>query len=125
MSDLAAANQVIAQLYTRIGEHIKLAREQRGISQQDVASAVGLSRSAVANVESGRQRAPVHVLVAACQALGVDAADIITRALEGTDPLASVLSREATHHTARLRKQLVNARGHIDKLLAELPQESP
>jgi transcriptional regulator with XRE-family HTH domain len=102
-----------------------MAREQRGISQLDVAHAVGLSRSAVANVESGRQRLPIHALIAACQALGIDPADVITRTLEGADPLASVLSPGATQHTARLRRQLLTAQGHISNLLAELPQEQP
>ena len=122
MTDLAAANQLVAALYIRIGEHLKTAREQRGVSQFDLASAIGLSRSAVANVESGRQRLPIHALIAACQALGCDPADVITHALEGADPLASVLSREATQHTARLRRQLLAAQGHINKLLDELPK---
>lgn len=124
MTDLAAANQLIADLYIRIGDHLKTAREQRGISQFDLACSVGLSRSAIANVESGRQRLPIHALIAACQALGVDPADIISRALEGADPLAAVLSPAATQHTARLRRQLLTAQGHINRLLAELPQET-
>ena len=124
MTDLAAANQLIADLYTRIGDHLKTIREQRGISQLDLANAVGVTRSSVANVESGRQRIQIHTLIAACQALGCDPADIISRALEGADPLAAVLSRGATQHTARLRRQLLTAQGHINKLLDELPKEA-
>lgn len=125
MTDLAAANQLVAALYARIGDHLKTAREQRGISQFDLAAAIGVTRSSVANIESGRQRIQVHALIAACQALGCDPADIISRALEGADPFASVLPRGATHHTARLRKQLLAAQGHITKLLDELPKETP
>ncbi|MGJ5831388.1 hypothetical protein [Streptomyces ossamyceticus] len=32
MTDLAAANQIVAELYARIGDHLKTAREQRGIA---------------------------------------------------------------------------------------------
>lgn len=123
-TDLATANQFVAALYTRIGEHLKTAREQRGVSQHALADAIGITRSSVANIESGRQRIQVHALIAACQALNLDPADIISQAVEGADPLASVLSRGATQHTARLRKQLLNAQGQIAKLLAELSKEA-
>lgn len=124
MADLAAANQLIAELYTRIGEHLKTHREQRGISQLDLANTIGITRSSVANIEGGRQRIQIHALIAACQALGCDPAAIISRALEGADPLASVLSHGATQHTSRLRRQLLTAQGHINKLLDELPKEA-
>lgn len=123
MTDLAAANQIVAALYTRIGDHLKTAREQRGVSQHNLADAIGVTRSSVANIESGRQRIQIHTLIAACQALNLDPADIVSQALEGADPLASSLPRSATQHTARLRKQLLNAQGHITKLLDELPKE--
>lgn len=124
MTDLAAANQLIATLYTNIGNHLRTHREQRGISQHDLGNAIGLSRSAVANIESGRQRIQIHALIAACQALGCYPDDIISRALEGADPLASALPRGATAHTARLRKQLLATQGHITRLLDELPKEN-
>lgn len=122
---LAAANKIITDLYVSIGDHIRVTREQRGVTQQELGAVIGVTRSSVANIEGGRQRIQIHALVAACQALGCDPADIISRAVEGSDPLAAVLSRNATRDTNRLRKNLLTAQANITKILKELPETRP
>lgn len=69
--DIAGANAVIVQLYTGIGERVQQARKSRGITQADLATAAGLTRPSITNIEAGTQRTPVHVLVAISQALDV------------------------------------------------------
>jgi transcriptional regulator with XRE-family HTH domain len=61
----------IKRLYAEIGARVRSARKQHGWNQVDLAHAVGLTRSSIANIEAGRQRALVHVVVLAAHALGV------------------------------------------------------
>lgn len=124
MTDLVAATAAITNLYRTIGGHIAAARQERGIRQSDLAVAVGLTRASVANIESGTQRIQIHTLIAAAQALGIDPADLITRSIEGGEPLVQPLpggNREA----ALLTRRLVAARDHIDALLTHLKDEQP
>jgi transcriptional regulator with XRE-family HTH domain len=124
VTDLVAATAAITNLYRTLGAHLAEARQQRGVRQADLATAVGLTRASVTNIESGAQRIQVHTLIAAAQALGIDPADLLTKALEGGDILVQPLpggQREA----ALLTRRLVAARDHIDALLTHLQDEQP
>lgn len=124
MTDLVAATAAITNLYRTIGAHLATARQERGVRQADLATAVGLTRASVANIESGAQRIQLHTLIAAAQALGIAPADLITRSLEGGELLVQPLpggQREA----ALLTRRLVTARDHIDALLKHLEDEQP
>ena len=124
MTDLVAATAAITNLYRAIGAQLAATRQERGVRQADLATAVGLTRASVANIENGAQRIQIHTLIAAAQALSLDPADLITRALEGGEPLTPPLpggQREA----ALLTRRLVAARDHIDALLTHLHDEQP
>jgi transcriptional regulator with XRE-family HTH domain len=124
MTDLVAATAAITNLYRTIGAQLADTRQQRGIRQADLATAVGLTRASIANIENGAQRIQLHTLIAAAQALGIDPADLITKALEGGDILVQPLpggQREA----ALLTRRLVAVRDHIDALLTHLKDEQP
>jgi transcriptional regulator with XRE-family HTH domain len=56
--------------YREFGRRLRDARRQRW-TQQDIANKVGLSRAAVANIELGRQRVPLHMIARFASALGV------------------------------------------------------
>src|SRR4051794_30990808 len=62
----------IAKLYRGIGEEIKRRRKQAGMSQAELADAIDQLRASVANIEAGRQKAPLHVLYAISDALGTE-----------------------------------------------------
>ena len=47
------------------------------MTQDELASIVGLSRSSIANIERGQQHAPVHVLLWLAEALGVDVGTLL------------------------------------------------
>lgn len=68
------------ELYERLGAHLAVARRRRGLTQQQVAQACGLSRPSVANIEAGRQWIQVHTLHDLCDALGTTAAEMLRRA---------------------------------------------
>jgi len=48
--------------YLSIGKRLRTARKRLGLSQFDVAEAMGCSRAQVDNIEVARQRAPLHRL---------------------------------------------------------------
>lgn len=52
-----------ASLYQKIGERLSQHRRSQGLSQEQIATIVGLSRAGVANIEAGRQRLSVYLLL--------------------------------------------------------------
>lgn len=115
MADLNAANVAITNLYTRTGKRIAAARQAREYTQVDLACAIGLSRSAVGNIESGAQRAPFHILLGIAQALAVDPAELLL----GDEPPQIVPPLPVVQ--VPLRRRLLAARTEIDTLLEALP----
>ena len=67
----------IANLYATIGLRVLTARRARGLNQAALGERIGLGRSTVSNLESGRQQLAVHQLVAIAQALDVDPEDLL------------------------------------------------
>lgn len=65
------------QLYSKIGVQLKELRTSRGYTQQDVANAVGLTRTSVVNIEKGRQRVPLHILYAISKFVDIEPRDLI------------------------------------------------
>lgn len=57
--------------YADVGIRVRRAREDRGLTQETVASQVGLTRTSMTNIEKGRQRVALHTLVDIAQVLGV------------------------------------------------------
>jgi transcriptional regulator with XRE-family HTH domain len=70
-----------SEIYRRVGQHVAVARQERGWTQQQLSVEAGgrLSRSAIANIERGRQRVAVHHLVVIAEALGVPPASLLPR----------------------------------------------
>jgi transcriptional regulator with XRE-family HTH domain len=62
----------VTRLYQHIGKEIRRLREEAGMSQSQLADAIGHLRASVANIEAGRQKTPLHVLYAISEALETD-----------------------------------------------------
>jgi transcriptional regulator with XRE-family HTH domain len=62
-------DEAVNALYVAIGARVREARKRCGWNQADLASAVNLTRSSIANFEAGRQRPPVHVALLIAKAL--------------------------------------------------------
>jgi transcriptional regulator with XRE-family HTH domain len=58
-----ASDDRVCALYAHIGRAVRDARKIARFTQADLAEAVGMTRSSIANLEAGRQRIPVHLLV--------------------------------------------------------------
>lgn len=67
----------IEKLYSEIGKRIRTERDALGFSQIDLAAEIGLTRTSIVNIESGRQRLPIHVLYAIAEALAVSVRDLL------------------------------------------------
>lgn len=76
-SDLCAKIRTMRRFYEEVGRRLRRARASAGLTQQQVAEEIGLSRASIANIEAGRQQFPLHVLVRLAQAVGVKANDLL------------------------------------------------
>ena len=61
------------QLYSILGKLVRTRREQAKLTQDELAQRVGLTRTSISNIESGRQKIQVHTLYTIAEALHVPA----------------------------------------------------
>lgn len=73
-------------LYVAVGQNIRKAREKRGLTQAELASAVSLTRTSITNVERGRQRLLLHTLCDIAAALAVTPSDLIPESMHYIEP---------------------------------------
>jgi transcriptional regulator with XRE-family HTH domain len=84
-----------SELYLRLGQLVRQHRERLGVNQADIGGAVGLSRASIANIETGRQRIPLHHLYRLARALKVDVNALLPTLLPAlTDDASTVVHRE-------------------------------
>ena len=57
------SNEHITTFYQDIGELIKASRKLKNVNQETLANYLGISRVSLVNIENGKQRAPIHVLM--------------------------------------------------------------
>ena len=67
----------LRRLCADFGARVKAARKEAKLSPKELGGLVGLSRSSIANLESGRQRVPIHVVWRLADALGVPVAQLL------------------------------------------------
>jgi transcriptional regulator with XRE-family HTH domain len=74
-----AKTTVTESVYAEIGERIERLRNRKRLSQSQLAGRLQkrLTRAAISNIESGRQRLLVHVLLDIARALDVEPAEIL------------------------------------------------
>lgn len=60
------------EIYKEVGARIRQARLRVGMSQGDLASSSGLTRTSIVNLEGGKQRIPLHRLFEIAAVLRVD-----------------------------------------------------
>lgn len=65
------------RLYTLLGANIRTARTKVGLNQDDLAGKIGLLRTSVANIESGRQKPTLGTIYRVCLGLNVSLNDIL------------------------------------------------
>lgn len=114
MAELNMHEEAADELYAAVGFRITRLRRNRGLRQQDLASAVRLTRSSIANAETGRQRLPLHTYFAIAEALGADPTDILITGRE-LPSLADRLPEGAFGELADVREAMEGIRHSLDK----------
>lgn len=69
-------------LYQRIGARIKQQRVQNNLTQSDLATTASMLRTSITNIETGRQKTPLHVLYKLCLILDIDIRSLLPPAVE-------------------------------------------
>lgn len=75
----------ISKVYKIFGKKLAEARKKQGLTQEKLAVASSLSRSSIANIESGRQAIPLHTLLLIANALKIPAAELLPQPDEFDD----------------------------------------
>ena len=96
-------------IYKEIGVRIRSRRKELRLTQETLASRLGLSRASLANIETGRQSVLVHRLYPIAQVLSLSVDDLLpplstppTRANADDLPLPNDLSRQQRIQIARI-----------------------
>ena len=63
------------RVHERFGTNVRIRRLRAGLTQDQLASTIGLSRTSVANIEQGRQQVLLHHAWAIARALGAESID--------------------------------------------------
>ncbi len=58
-------------LYEELGRVVRAQRESAGMTQGELARLVGMTRTSISNIESGRQKLQIHTLYDVARALEV------------------------------------------------------
>jgi len=65
------------KILTSIGLNIKQLREERNITQQDLAAACNFEKSNMSRIESGRTNLTIGTLLKICEVLKVKLVDVV------------------------------------------------
>ncbi len=72
-------------IYREVGANIREIREKKPLKQHELAKLVGLTRTSITNIESGRQKVLVHTLLALAQAMDVSAQRLLPKPMVQVD----------------------------------------
>ncbi len=80
-------------IYPQVGQKMRQLRMERRLSQNDLAQAIGLSRTSVVNIEQGRQKILLHTLYDIADVFEVPVTDLLPTHADSeermlADPLA-------------------------------------
>ncbi len=59
-------------LYQLLGKNVKRYRNQRGLTQEQLANEISLTRTSVVNIEQGRQHPPLHLVLQIAKVLSIN-----------------------------------------------------
>lgn len=62
----------VDNLYRQLGERIRQQRMAVNMTQEELATSIGMLRTSIVNIEAGRQKPPLHVIYQICHQLGIE-----------------------------------------------------
>jgi transcriptional regulator with XRE-family HTH domain len=101
----------VEAFYREFGERVRRARGER-FSQAELARRIGMSRGSIANIEVGRQRVPLHMVIVLARELGVDPVSLLPTDTTGDADVvpADRLQRLRPEERAAIEKVVRRAR---------------
>ena len=63
--------------YPEFGRRLRLARRRARLSQAELGRLTGMNRTSITNIEGGRQRIPLHLLITFATALDVEPMELL------------------------------------------------
>lgn len=96
-------------VYVAVGRRLAMERDALGMTQGEVAALAGIGRTSIVNIEAGRQRVPLHTLVAIAAALGV--------------PLSALVPASVSDDTTRMHAEVKALRARLSRVRAALDEE--
>ena len=89
------SNEQITAFYHKIGELIKDSRKLKNVNQETLSNQLGISRVSLVNIENGKQRAPIHVLMEISSLLNVPLKELLPELfpVEADDIDPSIISK--------------------------------
>lgn len=75
----------VDDLYAQFGREIRAARSKAGLTQQEIAERVGLTRTSVTNIERGIQHISLRQLYLLAAAVGLHPAQLLPRPEEAAE----------------------------------------
>jgi transcriptional regulator with XRE-family HTH domain len=99
----------LRQKIAEVGQQIKLARKRRGMTMQEMAGRMFVTRKTIGRLESGDPGVSFGVLAAALLVLGLEN-DLDHLARPESDTVGNIIDRQGHEQKQRIR----SARGKID-----------
>lgn len=95
LTSLKSGHPKRRRFYQDLGKRIKEKRLKKGFSQNGVATAIGLSRTSLTNIEKGRQNLLLHTFLDIADALQVKAKDLLPEEANPSEDMQKKLNAVA------------------------------
>jgi transcriptional regulator with XRE-family HTH domain len=92
-----------AEYYRQLGRRIQRARLRQGLTQEELAKLIGLSRTSMVNVERGRQKVLAHTLIKLGRVLKVSLEEL------AQEPSAALKIDDLLDNLSETAKQFVRS----------------
>ena len=79
--------QMDSKIYRLFGDRVRELRENRSVTQEELARRVQLSRASITNIEKGRQRVLLHQLVNIADALEAKPSELMPSPSSLAEPI--------------------------------------
>lgn len=110
--------------FKALGAHISMLRKSRGMTQAELARAIGVSQQAVFAYELGDRRVSVLILTKIARVLGVSVEDVVGMSRPARLPKGR-LSPRAVRHAERLQALTKTQQRFVIRILDVLEESNP
>jgi transcriptional regulator with XRE-family HTH domain len=98
------------KFYQKLGTLVATARQNKQVTQAQLANAIGKTRASVVNMEKGRQRPPLHLIWAIADYLEIHPLTLLA-------PLAySHKKEQETAYLKQIQRQVKDSQKHQDAM---------